>query len=647
MLHYSIGTQDMDTRRIRKNGWNEVINAYMGKLPINWPYQAVVTDPRIRTTITEKTSRLLNSRLQGRLIPREGGDVLKARINNAILDYQWDAASDGGSMLEKCAVSDQMTRIFGASFALVYWDVKKNSNEIKVWDPRDIFFDPSASHIRNAKWVQMREYTTPDALERRGYNVGKLRSIIKSGVTDNRQNNWESQVKANRGLDGSTSRDTVNPTIEVVTEWTPEDCTVFAPKHGVIVYDGDNNFKHKKIPVAQLRYYPLIDDIYGESEVECVIPLARAINAFLCGTIDEMNLAMRPPLKIPSTGVRMETIEYGPGAKWIANDPSQIQEMQIGAGALQAFNNIYPALVAAFNTAMGDQSLGVSNIKGFQTDKTATEVASLEKQQNSRDQYNQLYLSEFLQDIMLMWLSNNKQFLFDDPKKKNIIIKIVGKDKIQMLQQMKLDEMDVPAYAMDEIANTVAQNPEAVSPEQISQIMSDVAVPTNPIVENPDDSPEDYKVKNKLDVESSGEAADLYVEPSDLEGEFDYKPDVKSMAAGAGIMLQQARQKALDTVINPQVIQLLQSQSEMLDIKELLVNAFEDAGYTDAEKLFKPAGSSATGPGGIPNGVNPGQGLPNVPQAVPGGPSGGGMAQATGVPGQTTAPGGVNPGLYP
>lgn len=653
MLHYAIGTQDSDTRRSRKNGWNEIINAYMGKLPLNWPYQSVVTDPRIRTTILEKTARLLNAKLRGKLVPREGGDEVKARINNAILDFQWDAANEGGAMLEKVAMADQIARIFGAAFVLVYWDVKKNSNEIKVWDPRDIFIDPAANHIRNAKWAQLREFSTPDALEARGYNVNQLRKIIREGGNDARSNSWESQVKANRGLDDATRRDTVNPVIEVVTEWNKDGtCAIFAPRHGVMIDPAkDSPYKHKKIPVAQLRYYPLLDDIYGESEVESVIPIQRAINAFLCGTIDEMNLAMRPPLKIPSTGVRMETIEYGPGAKWIANNPDAIKEMQMGAGALAAFNNVYPALVAAFNTAMGDQSLGISNVKGYQTEKTAKEVMALEKQQTSRDQYNQLYLSEFLQDVMGFWLANNKQYLFDDKSKKYLLYKIVGKASVQDLQQVRLDGKDIPPQAMDELQQIIEANPQAVTPELLDNLIDEISVPTNPVVLNPEANPEQYEIKPKLD-KGAGNTADLYVTEDDMDGTYDYVPDVKSMAAGAGLSLQQAREKALETVANPQIQALLQTQGEMLDIKELLINAFEDAGYSDAESLFKsqpalPGGAAGAQPGLSPNGTNGVPGLQGVPTPVPGGPVPGGMAQSGGVPGQAPASGGVNFGIQP
>jgi len=109
--HYVMWKEDNDTRRTRKNGWNDITDAYWGKLPADWPYISKVVDPRIRTSLIEKNARLLNSKLRGRLVPREGGDVLKARLNNGILDFQWDAANDGGTMLSKWGTMDMDTRL--------------------------------------------------------------------------------------------------------------------------------------------------------------------------------------------------------------------------------------------------------------------------------------------------------------------------------------------------------------------------------------------------------------------------------------------------------------------------------------------------------------------------------------------------------
>lgn len=668
--HYLWGVQDMDTRRLRKNGWNEIINSYMGKLPVNWPYNAVVTDPRIRTTILEKTSRLLNSKLQGRLVPRKDADIVKAKVNNALLDFQWDFANEGGSMIEKVALADQYCRIFGAASVLVYWDTKKESNEIKIIDPRDLFFDGAATHIKNARWVQVREFTTFDRLEERGYDMSEARAMAEAGevTAELRSTRYESIVKANRDLVDRTGMidDLQNPVVEIVTEWGIDKdqkpyCTIFLPKYAMILEDGPSPYKHGRIPISMLRYYPLVDDLYGESEVESVLPLQRAINALLCGFIDEGNIKIRPPLKISSSGVRIETIEYGPGAKWIMNSPDNVVEMEPNGGFISAFQAAYPALLSAYNAAMGDQSQ-FNDQQMTKERPTATQVVSTEKQQTVRDQYNQLYLSEFLKDIMMMWMLNNRQYLFDDPTKKFYILKIVGKDEIQSLQQLGLDGSETPGYALKGIANTLVKAPGIVSDGMIANIHKNASVPKYPIITNPNDDVKDYDIKSKLDVHHDGHEADLYVVPTDFEGEYDYIPDVKSMAAGMGLQLQQARQKALDFALNPEVIQLLQSQGQELKLRELLVANLEDAGYKDAESLFQPVkqpqnnedknqkppnvsinykdlppdgqvqaareaginikpiglgGPGLGGAGGSINGINGNQGMADVPQTLP------------------------------
>jgi len=624
MLHYMRWRQDMDTRRTRKNGWNDIVSAYMGKLPANWPFLSVVTDPRIRTTILEKTARLLNAKLQGTLVPREGGDVVKAKINNAILSYQWDCANEGGSMLEKIALIDQTCRLFGAGFAQIYWNTKKNTNELKPIDQRDIGFDGAATHVRNARWVQIREFTTFDKLEERGYDVSKLKEMIKEGEVSNqwRSSSYESIVKANRGLEDRVGEydDPENPILEVVTEWTPKTMTIFLPRLAVILEDGPNPYKHGKIPVAQLRYYPLGDDIYGESEVESVLPLQRAINAILCGFIDEMNFSMRPPLKISSSGVRIETIEYGPGAQWIMQSPNLVEEMRFSPQTIANFNATYPALVAAFNTAMGDQSQAISVNRAAFKEKTATEVINQQQQANTRDQYNQMYLAEFLKDVMMMWLSNNKQYLFDDPTKKYIIYKIVGKDNIQEFEQLNLADKDIPNSVMNEIANIVVQNPEAVDEGMLNQLLKDVAIPKHAVILNPDEKdPSKFQIKPKFEIDETGEQGNLYVTPEDFEGTYDYIPDVRSMSQGALQQMQLAKQQAIQLALNPEVVQLLAQQGKAIKVDQLIVNNLEDQGMKDAESLIVPLPqSNQTMPqmsqGQMPYGQQPNGTRPTTPQ---------------------------------
>jgi len=172
--HYNMWTQDNDKRLSRKGGWNDVTDAYYGKLPEDWPYITKIVDPRIRTSLIEKNARLVNNKLRGRLVPREGSDILGAKINNAKLDFDWDNANDGGSMLTKISICDMDTRLYQSKFGLVKWKceykddetIKFEGNEFYPLDIRDCGMDPSAMHIKGAKWFQYRTWEHIEDLEK-------------------------------------------------------------------------------------------------------------------------------------------------------------------------------------------------------------------------------------------------------------------------------------------------------------------------------------------------------------------------------------------------------------------------------------------------------------------------------------------------
>ena len=171
--HYQAWTKDNEIRTTRKNGWNDITDAYYGKLPDDWPFTSRTVDPCIRTTIIEKNARLVNGKLRGRLVPRESGDVISASINNSVLDFQWDNANEGGSMSTKIGICDLDTRLYGSKYALVKWKyecdadgkVTFDGNEMTPLDLRDCGMDFAATHVRDAKWFQVRTWDYLEDLE--------------------------------------------------------------------------------------------------------------------------------------------------------------------------------------------------------------------------------------------------------------------------------------------------------------------------------------------------------------------------------------------------------------------------------------------------------------------------------------------------
>lgn len=658
--HYRMWTEDNEQRMTRKNGWNDITDAYWGTLPKDWPYISRTIIPVLRTSLIEKNGRLINSKLRGRLIPREGGDTVSAIIQNAILDYQWDSANDNGSMLTKFEISDLDTRLYGSKYAYVYWryecdeegNVLFDGNELKPLDIRDCGIDPISSGIKDAKWFQLRAWEKYEDLEKAtigGKPMYKNLHKIKSGLEKSANKKsatrpeYTPRVKQLSSLTDRMGEDKAFPVVKIVTEFRRDRWITFSPDYDVILRDIPNPYNHHRIPIAQLKYYPIQDEPNGESEVESVLPLWLAIQATVCAYMDEMILKIRPPLKIIENAARIETIQYGPEAQWLVDRQDAIEEMSGGATTLQFFQTTYQVLTSAFNLAMGDLSQGTSQFDPFGQDKkTATEVKATVSQQNSRDQKNQNDLIEFIKDIMMMWVSNNKQFIFSDPKQTEYVLRIVGPNNFNRLAKEGLADEVLVDGADTTIADIVQQMGGDVDDAQLQLMYEAAMIPKYPIIMNPrEKDPEKIQMKPKMEI--NGEIADVSVVPADLEGTFDYIPDVKSMSSGATQELLKARGNAIQTLTtNPVVLQLLQQEGYTPKIKDLIQAQFEDTGIQDAERFFEKITNAQDPTGQMGGAGQPMQepGLPALPQANPAGgiqqpmagpvqsPDGGGVPQA-------------------
>lgn len=628
--HYRDWNNDNDVRRNRENGWNDIIDAYNNILPANFPYLSRVVAPLIRTSLIEKKARLTNAKLRGRVLPREGSDNIGARIHNALINFQWDTATEGGTMNAKWGGMDIDSRMFGSKFAYIPWfyevdadDEKKvvrNGNGMTPLDPNDCGIDPNCTNIRDARWFQMREFETLEDLETESNTLGlqkypgleELKKKVASGNQNTRDSNYQSRNLSIRGLEDRMGRDRSFPVIEKVIEFREDEFICFCPKYNLILDRYDNPYKHRKIPIIQLSYYPLLNDPVGQPEVETVLPIWRAIQAVINGYLDTMNLHMRPPLKILENGARMETIQWGPEATWILTRMDAIQEHVGSPDALRYFQTTLTALIAEFNKAMGDLSEGVSTMDTFANTKTATEIKQTARQQNVRDQDNQNVLADAINDMMSMWVSNNQQFLFADPEASQYVLRIVGKDAYEAFVKAGFDQMTVPNESIMALKDIIDAQGGNIQTDQLNSLYNAAQVPLHAVVDKKSKNIANQTYKPKMKVSEDGSDAQLVILPSDLQGQFDYVADVKSMAAGASTEILQAQNQLFGNLINPAVGAMLQQQGVTINVKDIISDIAENSGLSDAGKYFKTVSST---PG---TGANMGQpGLPGVSSAAP------------------------------
>lgn len=632
--HYLLAKEDLDQRLTDWDKKDELFRSHINS--DKTPYNAEVFDPRVFTAIFEKTARLLGNKPRGRMVPREGGDSLGAHINNQLLQFQWDDAERVSEtpLLGHWATMDMNARKYGASFALVKWHYKrrkvkngkdKEENQMYKSVPeydgpsfrplinRDCLPNPSYSSVKN--WFQHRDYVTIQELEtvndaartKPTYkNLDLLKMQIKrdsKGGGDRRDTNWTSKNKTIKGLSDYLGSDETFKVVEVVTEYRNDRWITFAPRYGVVIRDIDNPYDHGRIPIVMLKYYPIDDDLYGLSEIEPVERLQRGINALINQYLDAINMSLYAPLKIRANAVQMHTLEFGPGAKWIMNDPINdvIPHDQAPTG-VNEFTSTYSFMVSALQNALGETSQGVSNISPFESDKTATEVRDSAAQRNARDNFNQIFLAEALKKQMMFWHVMNRQFLFDNPKEQQKIIRIVGKEAIRYFERRGLADFTVSEDAMDLLS--------APENEDLDLNASEFATPEYPVMRGGDVLP-------KFTVEPGGEVGHLIIEPEDLSGNYDYIPDIESMQLPDEGKMLAAKKQAIDMALLPQTAQLLASEGYSLKFKELFEDYLEHLGQKDAEKYFEKggqngaqqAGPAGIGAGALGGGLIEGQGM--------------------------------------
>lgn len=645
--HYDLALDDLDTRRSDFDNVDELFRSHIDEA--NWPYSAMIFIPRVFTTIFEKASRLIGGKPKGRLIPREGGDVLGAHINNEILSFQWDDATkiDGDPMIAKWAMMDMNARKYGASFALCKWHFERKVQDgkskkyfdgpaFKVLNNRDVLCNPSYQTIKN--WFQHREYLTLSELEAVNdsarteplyKNLDELRDRMNKkqfANIDRRDTNYTVKNKEISGYQDYLGADETNKTIEIVTEYRDNRWITFAPNAGVIIRDIPNPYKHQQIPVVLLKYYPIDDDLYGLSEIEPVEKLQKALNALTSQHIDAVNIDLYKPIGVDSTRVRMHTLEMGMGKKWlVTGDPrTAIAPYDFSSPAsISSFKTSYQLLVGEFQDAMGDTSAVLSQLNPFGEKKTATEVKDLSQQRLSRDNFNQIFLSEAIKRQMMFWHSMNQQFFFEEGDKSKII-RIVGKDAINYFKEQGLDGVGLDENSTNAIAEG-EMNGLPVNPEDYMQPMFPV--------------PTDGGMIPKMSMSPDNTMAELNVEPKDLEGAYDYIADVESMQPQSNEQLLGAKRAALEMAKDPEFNQLLTAEGSKIKVQELMEDYLETLGFKDAGKYFEklPVNPIMNGQPqtGIPG--QPGQplqrGVGRPTESVPGSGNGqgGGMAGPQGL----------------
>lgn len=597
--HYEIATEDNEARWPDWDARYELFRSYLDES--SWPYSAMIFIPETFTALFEKSARLNGGKPRGRLIPRDKGDFIGAKINNELLNFQWDEASreDNQPMTSKWALMDLQTRIYGASFGIANWryrtnrkgDIKFDGPMFKAIPPKDSLPNPSYSYVKD--WFQYREYVTLRELRTindksltkpKFKNLDLLEKALREGSPaggDTRDATYTARGKEIQGLTDYTGRDE-DPdfrTVEIVTELRDDRKIIFAVKHGIILADDDNPYEHEQMPVVMLRYISIDDDIWGLSEIEPVEKLQKALNALTSQAIDTVNMDLYRVLKVRGTGVQMHTLEFAPGKKWIMNDPTDVIPLETSTTAINKFVDVYSVLQAMFRQAMGETSGQFSGFGAAEGDKTATEIQEGQLTRSVRDNFNKIFLSEAIKKQMMLWHLMNKQFMFANLEDhEHHILRVVGRDALQDFKQLGLDEYELGA-SEEEILAAADEIDMGMEPDLRE-------TPRYPVMVGEEQKP-------KLEIDEGADYGTLYMTPEDMTGNYDYIADVEPMHMANSFEEKRLAKEMLNMVLTQPAQVLLQEEGKKVKFSEMLIDTFDKFGFKGGEKYIEDAEQEA------------------------------------------------------
>mgnify|MGYP001611916319 CR=1 FL=1 len=170
----------------------------------------------------------------------------------------------------------------------------------------------------------------------------------------------------------------------------------------------------------------------------------------------------------------------------------------------------------------------------------------------------------------------NQVMLFSDDSKKYYVIRIAGKDAIKYFQEKKLDVIETVQELQGGRDLDVLQG--APNAEALLKPKFPIDIGTE----------KKSKEVAKLRLDEGFESGELYVQPEDVKGSFDFIVDVQSMTLNASEDRKQTQQVAMSMLVsNPNVSMMLAQEGIKPKFKELFVTWLEDLGFTDADRFFE------------------------------------------------------------
>lgn len=449
-------------REPHKQKWDEYYDMYRGVLPQkSYEWQSNIYVPYPFSTVETLVPRLTAQKPQIDIMPTEPSDSDKAKVMNALIDYQWNMMSANVWMPE--AVREML--IYGTVVVKVYWKTVKenvqkfediiddpNADEeivqeagqvkieteettydapcVEVVDLYDFFVDPQATSIEAARYVIHRTWRTLEYLKQKQKegvykNIKLIENMQQSGSFEDDKSSRREAANLNDGQYYVPNNDM----IEILEYWE-DGRVVCVAGRSVVIRDEVNPYDHnKKIFVECVMIRPP-HEFYGIGVLEPIQTLVKELNDRRNQRMDNVTLVLNKQFIIENgQNVDEDELISTPGGAIHADSITAVQVLQQGdvtSSSYQEETLIKADIqqttgVSDFTQGVGSDSLG---------NDTATGISLIQEAGNARFKAIANNLEEMMiKNIGQMMVAMNLQYM--DQEK---VLRIVGDDGVDFPQ---------------------------------------------------------------------------------------------------------------------------------------------------------------------------------------------------------------------
>lgn len=409
----------LETKRLI---WDEMENIFFGKLgdAISKNARSRVFDHKISTMILESEARVMAQIGVGKV---KCANQTAGALMNVILDrYIIPHANAQFPLLVKHRMMHRKSKIYGNSFALVDWDVKRNGYvgpDLWLLAIRDVFPQVGAVSLDDSDHIIIRTYRPISFFEslkpQAGFkNIAKIVTQLKktSGSKDVRDDEHKTTREQNEYPDQQASKGSGYH--EVLMQFERDRWIYAVPEVDYeILKDSKNPNEDGELPVVNKYGIPLDDDFMAMGDAERGKTMQYAINSSWNLALDSAKMSLFPPVVVNQDAVVKSTIKRQPGANWLVrgNINNVAKALELSPRGVETHQAIYNLANAALLNQFGTTDTTVSKDIDSSFGKTPEALKQQAARENSRDAWDKFYVDLYITQVNKKFVNmmSNKQ----------------------------------------------------------------------------------------------------------------------------------------------------------------------------------------------------------------------------------------------